>query len=219
MSKHLPTDLSDCRDQLQQGLSSLELALDSTTIDKFINYLALFTQWNTAYNLSAIEDPNQIVSKHLLDSLSVANYLIGDSIIDVGSGAGLPGIPLALAMPQRQFTLLDSNGKKTRFLYQVREQLRLANVSIVNQRLEQYVPETKYDGVISRAFSKLPAFVAACRHLLTEQGRIWAMKGVFPQTELSELEKQYIVEDSISLQVPGLHAERCLLVIKVQKQL
>ena len=215
MSKDLQLHLSDCRAQLQNGVKSLKLELDSDTIDKFIAYLSLFTQWNTAYNLSAINDPGQIVSKHLLDSLSVTGFLSGNSIIDVGTGAGLPGIPLALALPTKQFALLDSNGKKTRFLYQVKEELQLGNITIINERLEKYLPESKYDGVISRAFTKLPAFVAGCRHLLVEGGRIWAMKGVFPQTELSELEKQYIVEDSFPLRVPGLNAERCLLIIKI----
>jgi 16S rRNA (guanine527-N7)-methyltransferase len=140
--------------------------------------------------------------------------LVGESFIDVGTGGGLPGIPLAIRFPQKHFTLLDSAGKKTRFLFQVKQELGLDNVSVENRRVEQFTPNPKFDGVISRAFASLPDMVESCAHLLNEGGRFWAMKGQIPVDELREIEASYILEHCHSLQVPGVEAQRCLLVMK-----
>ncbi len=204
-------------EQLRTGAETLDLVLDSSKIARFLAYLQQFIKWNNAYNLSAIRDPEQIVSKHLLDSLSVAKHIEGSRFIDVGTGGGLPGIPLAIAFPEKTFTLLDSNGKKTRFLFQVRQLLELGNVEIVDQRVESYRPDPLYDGVITRAFSSLKIMTESCRHLLKDEGRFWAMKGVFPRDELRELEKRYIVEATFGLEVPGVEGERTLVVIRKEK--
>jgi len=180
-------------------------------------YLDLFLKWNAAYNLSAIRDPDEIITKHLLDSLSIAHLLEGERFIDVGTGGGLPGIPLAIAFPERHFTLLDSAGKKTRFLFQVQQSLKLENVQIENCRVENFQPQDRYDGVISRAYASLADMTSHCEHLLVENGKFYAMKGVFPDHELSEMEKHYIFEAGHSLQVPGLEGERCLVVLSKQK--
>lgn len=204
-------------EQLRTGAETLDLVLDSSKIARFLAYLQQFIKWNNAYNLSAIRDPEQIVSKHLLDSLSVAKHIEGSRFIDVGTGGGLPGIPLAIVFPEKTFTLLDSNGKKTRFLFQVRQLLELGNVEIVDQRVESYRPDPLYDGVITRAFSSLKIMTESCRHLLKDEGRFWAMKGVFPRDELRELEKRYIVEATFGLEVPGVEGERTLVVIRKEK--
>jgi len=182
-------------------------------LDALNVYLELFIKWNNAYNLSAIRDPNEMVVKHLLDSLSVAHLIDGERFIDVGTGGGLPGIPLAICFPHRHFTLLDSAGKKTRFLFQVKQTLKLDNVQVENCRVESYQPEKLYDGVISRAFASLRDMTDYCQHLIHEDGKFWAMKGVFPDHELSEMEKHYKVFASYPLQVPGLEEQRCLVVL------
>ncbi len=201
-------------DVLASGLDALGLSLSPAQQEALLQYQALFMKWNRAYNLSAIRDPESMVRLHLLDSLAVAPHLEGERFIDVGTGGGLPGIPLAIAFPQRHFTLLDSAGKKTRFLVQVKQSLGLASVQVLNTRVEAYRPEPLYDGVISRAFASLADMTQSCGHLLHPQGRFWAMKGVYPEAELSQMQKHYIVQRTIPLQVPGLDAERCLLVLQ-----
>jgi len=204
-------------DVLAQGCLDINYPLESSKISLLLDYLELLIKWNSTYNLSAIRDPDQMLYKHLLDSLSVAPFVEGSlakHFIDVGTGAGLPGIPLAICYEDKQFTLLDSAGKKTRFLQQVVHTLGLKNVKVVNTRVESYVPEQGYDVVISRAFASLMDMIQWCKHLLTPDGQFWAMKGVFPQDELSDVEKHYMVESCSKLQVPGDVGERCLLIIK-----
>lgn len=202
------------RQLLVSGAQQLGLDLKTHQIDQLLAYLSLFEKWNQAFNLSAIREPAAMVKLHLLDSLSIAPVLVGESFIDVGTGGGLPGIPLAIRFPQKHFTLLDSAGKKTRFLFQVKQELGLDNVSVENRRVEQFTPNPKFDGVISRAFASLPDMVESCAHLLNEGGRFWAMKGQIPVDELREIEASYILEHCHSLQVPGVEAQRCLLVMK-----
>lgn len=199
------------RECLEQGLKQLDLLLSSRQVDLLIEYLALFVKWNRAYNLSAIRSPLEIVRLHLLDSLAVANHLRGACFADVGTGGGLPGIPLAIAFPDKHFTLIDSVGKKTRFLLQVRRDLSLANIAVENCRVEAYRPTDLFDGVISRAFASLCDMTGKCRHLLLPDGHFWAMKGVYPQDELSVLAKHYRVDANYELSVPGVGAQRCLL--------
>jgi 16S rRNA (guanine527-N7)-methyltransferase len=206
--------LSDEHRLLITGAQQLGLDLKLHQVDQLMAYLKLFDKWNHAFNLSAIREPSAMVKLHLLDSLSIAPLLQGEHFIDVGTGGGLPGIPLAIKFPQKSFTLLDSAGKKTRFLFQVKQELGLNNVTVENRRVEQYHPQPGFDGVISRAFASLQDMVKSCAHLLNESGRFWAMKGQVPVEELKEIKKHYTVEHCHSLQIPGVEAQRCLLVIR-----
>jgi 16S rRNA (guanine527-N7)-methyltransferase len=203
---------------LQQGCERLGLGLTETQNHQLVQYLELLAKWNRAYNITAIRDPRAMVPLHLLDSLSVLPYIRAQRVIDVGTGGGLPGIPLAISCPDKHVTLLDSNGKKTRFLFQVKQALALDNVTVVHSRVERYQPDELFEGVISRAFASVSAMLSGCRHLLLPDGQFYAMKGVFPQSELSELEKPYIVDASHPLHVPGVEGERCLLVIRQQQE-
>jgi len=206
------------RPRLLQAADQLGLALTGEQQDKLLAYLDLFARWNAAYNLSAVRDPAEMLERHIIDSLSVVN-LCGTSaddqspLIDVGSGGGLPGIPLAIIHPQRPVSLLDSNGKKSRFQFQVASQLKLANINVVNQRVEAYRPEKLYAGVVSRAFASLQDMVRGSEHLLAPRGRFYAMKGKIPEDELSALPKGIKVEQLHALRVPGCDAERHLIVL------
>ncbi|VUD64591.1 Ribosomal RNA small subunit methyltransferase G [Thalassocella blandensis] len=199
--------------------NAMGFALSAAQIDSLLAYLELFIKWNKTYNLSAIRDPDEMLYKHLLDSLSIASHLSQSSFkhfIDVGTGGGLPGIPMAICFPERQFTLLDSAGKKMRFLFQVKQSLGLTNVDIQNCRVESFKPPHSFDVVMSRAFASLQDMTHHCAHLLDSHGEFWAMKGLIPKGELSEVEKHYKVEDCFSLSVPGDVGERCLVVLKPQ---
>jgi len=199
------------------GAQALDFPLDNKQVDALLAYLSLFIKWNKAYNLSAIRQPEEMLYKHLLDSLSIAHALSqrdATRIIDVGTGPGLPGVPLAICFPQRNFTLLDSAGKKTRFLFQAAQSLKLTNITIENRRVEQFQPTQSFDIVLSRAFASLADMTRWCSHLVDENGEFWAMKGVFPHDELSQVEKHYKVDTCTPLAVPGEIGERCLLTIK-----
>ena len=198
---------------LEAGMQRMGVQYSSEQRDQLLAYLQLLITWNKAYNLTAIRDPGQMVKLHLLDSLTLLPHLVGERLIDVGTGAGLPGIPLAIMCPDRDFTLLDSNGKKTRFLFQARCDLGLTNVQEINSRVELHKPEVGYDAVLSRAFTSVADMVVKCCHLLSSDGVFLAMKGKFPQSELSEVGKDYKVEASHPLQVPGIDGERHLIVI------
>ncbi len=209
--------MSEYLQPLQSGCEEIGLGLSDKQYELLLAYLALFAKWNKAYNLSAVRNPKDMISRHLLDSLSVVpalESLSGKRFIDVGTGGGLPGIPLAIARPDLAIALLDSNGKKTRFLTQVKLELGLTNISVINTRVETYQPEEKYDVVISRAFASLEDMVSGCQHLLHENGCFAAMKGVFPKDELSSIEKRYMVERSLALHVPETVGERHLLIIR-----
>ncbi|MFA5493601.1 MAG: 16S rRNA (guanine(527)-N(7))-methyltransferase RsmG [Porticoccaceae bacterium] len=203
------------RSLLREGLTSLGLTLDDRQVELLLRYLGLLGKWNRAYNLTAVDDPLDMVSRHLLDSLAIAPYLAGERFIDVGTGPGLPGIPLAIALPDKQFTLLDSNGKRVRFLFQVKTELGLGNVSEVQARAESYRAEAPFDGVISRAYSAIEMMVASTAALLADGGRFYAMKGRYPVGELSALAKPYNVTGTHRLQVPGIDGERHLIEIGV----
>lgn len=207
---------TELRADLCRGAAQLGLDLDERQTDGLMHYLTLFHKWNQAYNLSAVRDPAQMLSRHLLDSLSIAPYVTADRYVDVGTGGGLPGIPLAILYPHKQFTLLDSNGKKSRFQFQAVTELGLDNVVVHNGRVEAYQPPELFDGVISRAFASLQDMTEGCQHLLREGGSFLAMKGVYPQDELSALAKNYKVSASYPLQVPGEQGERHLLIITVE---
>lgn len=192
---------------LEQGLEQFGLKELSQPL---LDYLFLLKKWNSAYNLTAVRDVESMVSKHLLDSLAIMPWLRGARIIDVGTGPGLPGIPLAIANPQKNFVLLDANGKKTRFLQEVKRQLHLNNVEIVHFRVENYHPAPGFDTVISRAFSNLAQMVQWTEHLIAKEGMWLAMKGRHPDAELLEIKHDYRVEHYT---VEGVDGERCCVLI------
>ena len=196
---------------LENGLAEIGVTIRDAQKNLLMRYLAMFIKWNKAYNLSAIRDPKAMVTLHLLDSLVVAPHFEGQNVLDVGTGGGLPGIPLAILFPNTQFTLLDSAGKKIRFLFQVVNELGLNNVTVQNTRVENFAPVDKFDVIISRAFASVVDFVSCSGHLLTQNGAFWAMKGQNPVDELSQIQKHYIVASFQPLSVPGLDDERCLI--------
>jgi 16S rRNA (guanine527-N7)-methyltransferase len=198
-------------EELQRGIAGLGIALDAEAQRKLLDYLALLHKWNKVYNLTAIRDPQQMVSHHLLDSLAVLPHLWAGRWLDVGCGAGLPGLVLAVAQPDWQFALLDSNSKKTGFVQQAVIELGLRNVSVHCERVEGWHPEERFDGIISRAFSELGEFLRSTRHLMAAQGRWAAMKGA-PQQELAGVPDGCRVERVIPLLVPGLDAARSLVI-------
>ena len=177
-------------------------------------YLQLLQRWNKVFNLTAVRDPAEMQSLHIADSISVAPYLRGATCLDVGSGAGLPGIPLAILQPERQFTLLDTNGKKTRFIQQAVLELGLPNVQVVQTRVESWQPAVPFDAIISRAFASLQDFVTFTGKHVAENGILYAMKGRYPASELAELPVGWRVTAQHPLHVPGLDAERHLLEIQ-----
>ena len=203
-------------DLLVAGLDSMSVDYSATQLQMLLSYLNMLERWNKAYNLTAVRDPMQMIPLHLLDSLSLLPHIeTCETIIDVGTGPGLPGIPLAIMNPGKSFTLLDSNGKKTRFLFQVISELKLNNATEVNKRVEQYHPALTFDTVLSRAFSSIPDMLSNCRHLAANETCFMAMKGKNPESELSQLKKDYMVSDMCRLEVPGVVGERHLVKIKI----
>lgn len=204
-------------DDLQQGIRAMGLELPEQAPQRLIDYIGLLQHWNKAFNLTAIRDPREMISKHLLDSLSVQPYIAGGLVADVGSGAGLPGIPLAIALPQTQFVLIDTNGKKTRFLTQAKIALGLDNVEVVNQRVEDYRPmddghRIYFDTVIARAYANTGDILNTTAHLHKPETRILIMQGKLDKT----LDVPgYILKQSHTLNVYGLDAERHLLEIGI----
>ncbi len=202
------------RAQLLAGMEVLGIPCTTEQQDLLLAYLDMLERWNQTYNLTAIRDPMQMINLHLLDSLAVQPHIAGKkNLIDIGTGPGLPGIPLAIMNPEKKFTLLDSAGKKTRFLFQVRTELGLGNVLEVNTRAEAFVPDVRYDTVLSRAFSSLPDMLKTCQHLVNSDGCFLAMKGKLPESELSAIPKDYKVSDLCRLAIPNIDGERHLITI------
>ncbi|MGQ0592827.1 MAG: 16S rRNA (guanine(527)-N(7))-methyltransferase RsmG [Gammaproteobacteria bacterium] len=201
--------------RLAAGLSALGMALPEARFSALIAFLALLAKWNRAFNLTAVRDPVDMVPRHLLDSLAVWPYLHGPRILDLGSGAGLPGMVLALVDPEREWVLLDSNAKKTRFLTQVVIELRPDHVEVVQARAEAYAPARPFTTVIARALAPLPTVFRLARPLCAAEGRILAMKGVYPEAELAELgpNRPHMGARVHRLQIPGLTGERHLVQI------
>ena len=198
---------------LQQGCDGLKLAISRDQQARLINYVALLSKWNTAYNLTAVRDESDMVTRHLLDSLAITPFLAGQRILDVGTGAGLPGVPMAILFPQREVHLLDSNGKKTRFLFQVKTALGLDNMVVHQARVQSFRPVEPFDAVLSRAFASLQDMMQGCRHLLAPRGRLLAMKGAYPAQELDVIDRQGVQVAVHSLAVPGLGEHRHLIEI------
>ncbi len=203
--------------QLESGISELGLELSDHQRESLLTYIQLLLKWNKVYNLTAVRDPGQIVIRHLLDSLAIAPWCTGQRLIDVGTGAGLPGVPLALLYPDKEVHLLDSNSKKTRFLFQVKTALGLDNISIHHARVESFTPIHRYDAVLSRAFASLLDMVTGCEHLLCDSGQFIAMKGGLCESELASVATLGLSTTVHELNVPGLAEQRHLVILSGKK--
>ncbi len=200
--------------QLAQGVKELGVTLPAGAQERLLQYLGLLQKWNRVYNLTAVRETPRMVSEHLLDCLAVAPHAGGSTILDVGSGAGLPGIPLAVALPAAHVTLLDSNHKKAAFLQQAVTELKLGNVAVACERAESWKPAARFEVVISRALSDLGEFVGLASRHVAPGGRLAAMKGVHPHDEIAQLPQAWQARQVIPLAVPGLRAQRHLVLIE-----
>lgn len=206
------SDRDPLRQRLCAGLAALELDVPDAAVTRLLAYLDLLAHWNAAYNLSAVRDPAEMVTRHLLDSLAILPLVRGATLADLGSGAGLPGIPLAIVMPERRVTLVDSKGKKARFLRAAARELALKNVNVIESRVEAV--HDMFDCVTARAFASLTDMLGWGGHLLAPAGVWLALKGRFPHDELNTLPAGFRVDAVTALQVPGLDAERHVVIIR-----
>lgn len=195
-------------------LGQTEITLSETQANQCVALVEQLHKWNKAYNLTSVRDPEQMVARHIIDSLVVSPLLAGKRFIDVGTGPGLPGLPLAIANPNCEFVLLDSLGKRIRFIRQVCHQLGITNVTAVHERVEAYQPSEKFDGVISRAFASLDDMLNWCSHLAQPDGTFFALKGQYPAQEINALPQGFQVVQVDKLEVPGVEGERHLVAIK-----
>ncbi|QEP42535.1 16S rRNA (guanine(527)-N(7))-methyltransferase RsmG [Ectothiorhodospiraceae bacterium BW-2] len=202
---------------LQQGAETLGVEISARQQQQLLDYLQLLYRWNRTYNLTAITDQSQAVSRHLLDSLAVVPHIEAQRLLDVGSGGGLPGVVIAIMRPDMALTLLDSNSKKCRFLVQVKGELGLQRLNVLHSRLEHYSPEPRHDAIISRAFASLATMVRLCAPCLTPNGQLLAMKGRLEESELNELTRLIPIEQTLSLTVPGLEQEQRHLLLLYPK--
>jgi len=198
---------------LEEGINELGLEERLAGDDLLMEYVTELLNWNRIYNLTSVRKPADIITRHILDSLTLIPHLNGDRILDVGTGAGLPGIALAIACPEREFVLLDSSSKKLRFVQQTLGILKLDNVMLENSRVEEYRPEALFDTITCRAFSDLPDFYRHTARLCSEDGKMLAMKGVYPMTEIECIDNKDLIDDVVALKVPGLDAERHLVIM------
>lgn len=200
---------------ISDGVRAMPVTVSDSVTSAFARYLELIAKWNRVHNLTAVRETEQMVVLHLLDSLSLLPHLAGaKSLLDVGSGPGLPGIPLAISRPELSVTLLDASHKKCAFLRQAKAELALANVEVVCERVESWRPEAGFDVVVSRAFSELADFVTQAQHLVAPAGRLLAMKGVYPFEEIARVPKSHRVASVLELQVPNLEAKRHLVFVE-----
>ena len=202
------------KEKLENLLAQAEIQLTDRQKDQLIQLVQLLNKWNKAYNLTSVRDPQEMLVKHILDSIVVSPYLQGDRFIDVGTGPGLPGLPLAIINPTKQFVLLDSLGKRISFIRNAVRELGLTNVEPVLSRVEEYQPAQKFDGVLSRAFASLKDMTDWCTHLPKQDGYFYALKGIYHEDEVQELDKKFEVKDVITLNVPELVGERHLIVLR-----
>ncbi|MBS3797008.1 16S rRNA (guanine(527)-N(7))-methyltransferase RsmG [Pseudoalteromonas sp. BDTF-M6] len=200
--------------KFKQLLAKASISLSEQQIQQLLAYVALLDKWNKAYNLTSVRDPKDMLVKHIMDSLVVAEHLKGQHYIDVGTGPGLPGMVLAIALPDTEFVLLDSLGKRVTFLKQVKHELGLKNVTPVQSRVEEYQPSVKLDGVLSRAFASIDDMLHWCAHLIDQDGRFIALKGQYPEQELAHLPDGFSFEQNIELRVPELEGERHLIILR-----
>ena len=200
--------------KLENLLAQAEIQLTDLQKDQLIKLVQLLHKWNKAYNLTSVRDPQEMLVKHILDSIVVSPYLQGERFIDVGTGPGLPGLPLAIINPTKQFVLLDSLGKRINFIRNAVRELGLTNVKPVLSRVEEYQSEQKFDGVLSRAFASLKDMTDWCTHLPKQDGYFYALKGIYHEDEVQELDKKFEVKDVITLNVPELVGERHLIVLR-----
>jgi 16S rRNA (guanine527-N7)-methyltransferase len=203
---------------LASGLEALSLNLTDNQQHQLVEFVLLIDKWNKAYNLTSVRCPKQMMVKHILDSLAIVPHLTGENIIDVGTGPGLPGMPLAIAFPDKTFTLLDSLGKRVRFMTQCVHTLKLTNVTPVNSRVENHVGDKPYDIVLSRAFASLKDMLHWCEHLVDSDGQFLALKGQFPQSEIDEVSDHFQVVNTENITVPNLDGERHLVWLKKTQQ-
>jgi 16S rRNA (guanine527-N7)-methyltransferase len=200
---------------IADGLAAMEIDLPAAARERLEQHLQLIARWNRVHNLTAVRETEQMVVLHLLDSLSVLPHLgSARTVLDVGTGPGLPGIPIAIARPDTHVTLLDSSHKKCSFLRQARTELGLANIEVVCDRVENWKPQEKFDAVVSRAFSDLGDFVAQAQHLVAPGGRLIAMKGVYPFDEIARVPATHRVAQVLELHVPSLDAKRHLVFVE-----
>ena len=211
------TAVVDYGELLDDGLAELDLEQQLGDDQMLMAYVTELMNWNRVYNLTSVRKPGDIVTRHVLDSLTLLPHLHGDRILDIGTGAGLPGIPLAIACPEKQFVLLDSSSKKLRFVRQTLGILGLDNVTLEDARIEEYQPERLFDTITCRAFSDLPDFYRYAAHLCADGGKMLAMKGVYPMTEVECLEDKTLIDEVVALKVPGLDAERHLVIMHAGK--
>ncbi len=205
--------MSEIKKFLHESLIANQHILSADMEDKMVVYLELLQQWNRVYNLTAIRDMKESVMLHIIDSLSIRPFLHGTRCIDIGTGAGLPGIPLAITCPDKQFVLLDSNSKKTRFLSQAMYELQLKNVEVVHARCEDFKPVDKFNSILSRAFASIQVMLDTTQHLLAEQGQFLAMKGVYPDAEIQAISTKFHVTAVHKLTIKNLDVERHLVCI------
>ncbi|APZ04964.1 MULTISPECIES: 16S rRNA (guanine(527)-N(7))-methyltransferase RsmG [Kosakonia] len=203
--------------KLSRLLAEAGISLSDQQQQQLVAYVEMLHKWNKAYNLTSVRDPNEMLVRHILDSIVVAPHLQGTRFIDVGTGPGLPGIPLSIVRPESHFTLLDSLGKRVRFLRQVQHELKLTNIEPVQSRVEDFPAEPPFDGVISRAFASLNDMVSWCHHLPGDAGRFYALKGQLPEDEIALLPAGLAVESIVELKVPHLEGERHLVIVKANK--
>ncbi|WLS78917.1 16S rRNA (guanine(527)-N(7))-methyltransferase RsmG [Erwinia pyri] len=203
--------------KLTSLLNAAHISLSDRQKDLLVGYVNMLHKWNKAYNLTSVRDPEQMLIRHIMDSIVVEPQLQGRRFIDVGTGPGLPGVPLAIVRPESHFTLLDSLGKRIRFLKQVQHELKLSNITPVQSRVEDFPAEPPFDGVISRAFASLNDMLNWCHHLPGKTGQFYALKGVVPQEELASLPAGFTVDRVVKLLVPELEGERHLIVVNVNK--
>lgn len=198
---------------LETGLKGLGLEPEPSLCKAYLTYIELLAKWNKTYNLTAIKEPEAMLSRHVFDSLSVHTFIEGKRCLDIGTGAGLPGLMLALAQPEKHWTLLDSNQKKTRFLQHVKTQLNICNIDIIHSRSNVYQDEQGFDTIICRAFSSLCDFYSASHHLLKDAGKFLAMKADIKDAELKEVDSLIRHMDVKELNVPGETSRRCLVIM------
>jgi 16S rRNA (guanine527-N7)-methyltransferase len=204
--------METCQKILQQGLQALDIAYDENQLEALLKFIKLIEKWNRTYNLTAVRSRDEMARLHILDSLTVLSHIHGMRIADIGTGAGLPGIPLAIFLPETEFILLDSNSKKTRFVQQAILELNLSNVTVLHSRVENFQPDTLFSTVIMRAFANLQDIMRLTEHLIAPSGFLLAMKGQQPEAE--EIEALTAAYSIIQLKIPELETERCLIRIE-----